>query len=437
MNLRTKTLLTIGIAVLILVLVVISSFFINSKDILTNFSIMNQAPSLPAQNIIADFLAAQSEGGFFFYLLDELKSHLARLVQLAGEDICLWYACKANPLPEIIKLAYASGFNLDIASRGEFSRAINCGVDPSRMIATGPAKSAAYLDQFLNAGVSTIVLESLNQAALVAAWGRAHHQRPQVLLRLQLPWDGGNSVLGGQNLTPFGLPPKDWESFNPAWHQDLAVIGVQNFQWGNINDAQRLAYIWQTAAIAAQRLSEKLNFKLQVLDIGGGLGLDYQSFSLRPMLDFGQVKQILHQLCQDFKIKVWMELGRYAVGPYGIYTAQVIDRKTAAASEILVLSGGINHLARPALTQEAFPGGMVRSSTALRKKFQVHGPLCTALDRLGEYNLPEDIHPGDWLYFMQAGAYGMTEAMPFFLCHPLAQEVSIENNTAQLLPAHF
>ena len=398
---------------------------------------MNGAPLLPHQAIIADFLASQSEGGFFFYLLDELQEHLTTLVQQAGDDLKLWYACKANPLPAIIKLATTCGFNLDVASRGEFARAQACQVDPQRIIATGPGKSAAYLDYFLQAPVNTIVLESLNQAAWAAAWGKAHHQRPKVLLRLQLPWDGGSSVLGGQNLTPFGLPPKDWEEFAPTWHQYLEVVGVQNFQWGNLNDAQRLAYIWQTAALAAQRLAQKLNFTLQVLDIGGGLGLDYHSFALKPVLDFTTVTQILHQLCQDFKIKVWMELGRYAVGPYGIYTAQVIDRKTVAATEILVLSGGINHLARPALTQEAFPGGMVRPSSAPAKKFQVHGPLCTALDRLGWYDLPEDIHPGDWMFFMQAGAYGMTEAMPFFLGHPLAQEVAITNHQATILPPHL
>ncbi|MBP5297512.1 MAG: hypothetical protein J6Y94_09315, partial [Bacteriovoracaceae bacterium] len=235
----------------------------------------------------------------------------------------------------------------------------------------------------------------------------------------------------------FGLPPKDWEAFDPAWHQHLKVIGVQNFQWGNLNDPQRLAYIWQTAAVAAQRLAEKLKFPLNVLDIGGGLGLDYQSFALQPILDFGQISRILEQLCHNFNLQVWMELGRYAVGPYGIYAAQVIDRKTAANAEILVLSGGINHLARPALTQEAFPGGLVRVSAAAPQKFQVHGPLCTALDRLGPYDLPGDIRPGDWMFFMQAGAYGMTEAMPFFLCHPLAQEVAIKNNEAQILPRHF
>ena len=62
-----------------------------------------------------------------------------------------------------------------------------------------------------------------------------------------------NSFIKKNNINMDEYHIEDWESFDPTWHQHLEVIGVQNFQWGNINDAQRLAYIWQTAALAAQR----------------------------------------------------------------------------------------------------------------------------------------------------------------------------------------
>ena len=56
------------------------------------------------------------------------------------------------------------------------------------------------------------------------------------------------------------------------------------------------------------------------------------------------------------------------------------------------------------------------------KSFQIHGPLCTALDYLGTFELPSDISQNDWLFFSKVGAYGFTEAMPFFLCHDLPSE---------------
>ncbi|NQZ12943.1 MAG: PLP-dependent decarboxylase, partial [Algicola sp.] len=50
---------------------------------------------------------------------------------------------------------------------------------------------------------------------------------------------------------------------------------------------------------------------------------------------------------------------------------------------------------------------------------------CTGLDKLGEFDLPHDIVPGDYLVFGQCGAYGFTESMPFFLCHDLPAEAVV------------
>ena len=146
------------------------------------------------------------------------------------------------------------------------------------------------------------------------------------------------------------------------------------------------------------------------------------------MLDFNKVNELLREFKAEFKPqKIWMELGRYTVAGCGTYFTQVIDRKSVRGKEILVTDGGINHIARPALTGQPFPCSLFRQSSASESAFQVHGPLCTALDALGSFELPNDTAPGDWLAFSMAGAYGFTEAMPFFLCHNLPAEVTYYN----------
>jgi len=121
-----------------------------------------------------------------------------------------------------------------------------------------------------------------------------------------------------------------------------------------------------------------------------------------------------------------MELGRYAVGEYGCYVSKVVDVKENYQQSLLVLQGGINHLLRPAITNQPFPVTLLRSSNQAEQSFHVHGPLCTSLDKLGELELPQDVNVGDSLVFSQCGAYGFTEAMPFFLCHELPAEVVYE-----------
>jgi diaminopimelate decarboxylase len=122
-----------------------------------------------------------------------------------------------------------------------------------------------------------------------------------------------------------------------------------------------------------------------------------------------------------------MELGRFTVGECGYYLTKVVDKKTARGRDVLVCEGGINHIARVALTNQAFPATLHKASKAAMKTFHVHGPLCTALDFLGTFEFPEDLEIGDWIVFHKSGAYGFTESMPFFLCHKLAGEVIYYN----------
>jgi diaminopimelate decarboxylase len=113
----------------------------------------------------------------------------------------------------------------------------------------------------------------------------------------------------------------------------------------------------------------------------------------------------------------------------------VVDIKTVRGKNIIVTEGGINHMARPALVNEAFPCEVFMATEAPKKRFAVHGPLCTALDALGEFDLPESVKVGDWLMFKRAGAYGLTESMPYFLCHNLVGEACVQRDELLVLRA--
>ena len=117
-----------------------------------------------------------------------------------------------------------------------------------------------------------------------------------------------------------------------------------------------------------------------------------------------------------------MELGRFAVGECGHYFAKIIDRKMVRGQEILVLNGGINHIARPCPRQSIFPASLLKTLKWKTQSFKFTDLFARRLDYLGTFDLPSDLKQGDWVTFSQVGAYGFTEAMPFFLCHDLPSE---------------
>ena len=77
----------------------------------------------------------------------------------------------------------------------------------------------------------------------------------------------------------------------------------------------------------------------------------------------------------------------------------------------------------------------MRASNEPLVHFDVHGPLCTSLDKLGRLALPNDVDVDDQLIFGLSGAYGFTESMPFFLCHQIAAEYVLHNGNVEQIRA--
>ncbi|MGB0842298.1 MAG: PLP-dependent decarboxylase [Pseudoalteromonas shioyasakiensis] len=368
---------------------------------------------------------------FFIYDLDKLTAHLNQLT--AQTDVKLWYAVKANPLSRIIQCLDSAGFNFDVASKGELEQVLAQGIDSERVLNTGPAKSPAQISHFIARGVRTFVAESINQVRWLNEQATKANCQLQVLLRVQLRWpDSEKNPLGGDSLTPFGLGCDEWQALTVSDYPALSFDGLHIFQWGNMLSTDKLAELWRTMIAPLQQLASSININLNILDLGGGLGIPYTQDANR--LDWSALIETLAAIKVDAGVKeLWMELGRYAVGECGHYATPVVERKENYNQQQVILSGGINHLLRPAVTSQDFPAALLRESTAEPAAMTLYGPLCTALDCLGEHQLASDLNEQDWLVFSQCGAYGFTESMPYFLCHELAAEYILEQGNIECI----
>ena len=366
-----------------------------------------------------------NEHAYFVYQLDVLKQHLLSLQE--QDVIKLWYAVKANPLSRVVQTLDSAGFNFDVASTGELQQVLAQGIKPERILNTGPAKSLLQLTEFLTQGVEIFVVESINQLNWLNQAALTLNKRPKVLLRVQLQWpEGEKNPLGGNSLTPFGLSTDEWQQITVEQFPQLNICGLHIFQWGNMLSNEKMYSLWQQMVSPLVELANSIGMDLQILDLGGGLGIDYHEQN--QALSWSQIIDDLARIKSQANVKeLWLELGRYAVAHCGYYVTSVVDRKINYQQEQLVLAAGINHLLRPAITEQPFPVRLLRDSNQEAINFDLHGPLCTSMDKLGRLPLPNDVDVNDQLIFAYAGAYGFTESMPFFLCHQTAAEYVIEN----------
>lgn len=379
------------------------------------------------ENLLLEHESPENEQGYFVYQLDALKKHLALLQQ--QDVINLWFAVKANPLSKVIQTLDGEGFNFDVASSGELAQVLAQGISPDRILNTGPAKSKKQLESFVKQGVRIFVVESLNQLIWLneVTVELALTDKPKVLLRVQLQWsDSEKNPLGGNSLTPFGLSVQEWQRVHVSDYPNLNICGLHIFQWGNMLSNEKMYSLWGQMVEPLTNLANDIGMELKILDLGGGLGIDYlgngNTLSWQQIIaDLANIK------AQAGVEELWLELGRFAVAECGYYVTPVVDRKVNYNQEQLVLAAGINHIIRPAITEQPFPVTLLRQSNEHEQTFDIHGPLCTSMDKLGHLSLPKDVQVNDELVFGYCGAYGFTESMPFFLCHQLAAEYVIQN----------
>ena len=371
-------------------------------------------------------LINELDAPLFFYDLDFLKTHLETGVKTCSQaGVRYLYACKANGLSEILNCIRESGTDFDVASQGELEQVLKSNVDPQQIICTGPAKSVRYLSMLLTRGIRTFILESEQQLNDLQSLCEERGIYAKALLRLQLDWDKTqSSVLGGSSTTVFGLEDEHWiQVLKERNHTRIEIMGVHCFQWGNLVNLNDLKATWQNVIERSAKFCQKASIQPKVVDLGGGLGIDYSSDQISEY-SWHNIGDVLKHL-SDQKIfdEVWIEPGRYSVGLCGAYMSRIIDRKRTRKKDFLILESGMNHLLRPALTQEGFPVKNLSKHEPKNTTFSIHGPLCTSLDWLGTAELPKNTSADDILMFSKTGAYGFSESMPLFLAHQWPAEV--------------
>ena len=259
----------------------------------------------------------------FLYDLDALSAWAGKIRSAMPAGLEIYYACKANPLSHILQVLAEHDFGFDLASPGELRQAKS--VNPQgRMLCTGPFKPPAFLKEALLAGVDLFVLESKKQLEDLDRACEELKCEARALLRLQLDWENGSSVLGGSELSVFGLDPISWKEVLAGTNTTrVRIEGVHVFQWGNENNLTKLESRWEKISREASAFCSENAIPFRILDLGGGIGLPYQGGEILPPERIGLALARIQATMPNTRLI--MELGRYLVGPCGSYTTTILE----------------------------------------------------------------------------------------------------------------
>jgi diaminopimelate decarboxylase len=364
-------------------------------------------------------------------------------------EFTISYSMKANPNRAILQHFIDRGCGLEVASGGEFSRALNAGCPPEKIIFAGPGKTEAELEFVLAHNVGEIHIESLVEAERINSIGRRLGKRARIALRVNpsSEVEGGAMRMGGKP-APFGV---DEEKLGEVLDYLLAepifeFRGIHLFIGTQILDYSLLGRQYRKGLEIAKHVAIQLKRPLNTLDFGGGLGIPY--FENDRELDMEGLRESLAAMMVEVRQEPYfsgtqfvVEPGRYLIGDAGIYIARVNDIKMSRGKKFLILDGGMNHhLAASGnlgqVIKRNFPITVINKLDSSQKEVvDIVGPLCTPLDTLARDVEVPAANIGDLIGIFQSGAYGLTASPVGFLSHPVPAEVWIDGGKSSLIQA--
>ncbi len=321
----------------------------------------------------------------------------------------VFYAVKANANPQIIRLVVEKGGGLEIASLAELELSLAAGATGQRIICSNPIKNPAFIQRMYAAGVYAMVVDSTYEVEKVARY--APGMRVYVRLAVDnqgsvLPLAGKFGVSGAEALDLFdqakalGLDP-----IGLSFHVGSQCLDVQNW----VNAIRACGDIWQQAAGRGH--------DLYMLDIGGGFPAGHYHTPAIPSLEAigAAVMGAVRDYVPLHNPMLILEPGRGLVGEAGCLVVSVVGKATRGQDTWLYLDAGVFNVLMESF--EGFPPviRLVAPDADLRPMVRctLAGPSCDSCDVVARnIELPE-LHIGDRLVMLDAGAYTNEYAVAF------------------------
>jgi diaminopimelate decarboxylase len=357
------------------------------------------------------------ETPFYYYDLDVLRSTLD-IVKKESENsgYKVHYAVKANSNPRILKLISSCGFGADCVSYNEIDAAIAAGFKPSEIVFAGVGKTDKDINSALKAGIFCFNCESIPEIEVINSLALKLNKTASIALRIN-PYIEAHThkyITTGIEESKFGINTwelddviKKLENFN-----NIRLLGI-HFHIGS--QITRMS-VFKSLCARINELQEWFsshNINLPILNVGGGLGIDYDNPDNNP--DFPEYFSLLHEFI-DLRPgqELHIEPGRSIIGQCGSLISKVLFIKNGSNTLFAILDAGMTDLIRPALYQAHHKIENL-TSTGNIYRYDVVGPVCESSDTFAKYiELPET-HRGDLIAIRSAGAYGEVMAMRYNL----------------------
>ncbi len=326
---------------------------------------------------------------------------------LQGRNHLICYAMKANSNLAILNLLARLGAGFDIVSGGELQRVLAAGGDPGKVVFSGVGKTADEMRLALDCGILCFNVESEAELLRLNEVAATMNKIAPISLRVNPDVDANTHpyISTGLKGNKFGVAHEDALRLYrlAASLANLQIKGIDCHIGSQLTETRPFADALDRVLTLVDAL-EAEGIVLEHLDLGGGLGIRYQHET--PPLIADYIATLLAKL-QGRAQTILLEPGRALVGNAGLLLTRVEYLKHGTEKNFAIVDAAMNDLMRPALYDAYHDIVPVVPRDDSKAIYEIVGPVCESGDFLGHERLL-DLHQGDLLAILSAGAYGMS-----------------------------
>lgn len=341
----------------------------------------------------------------------------AALAARPGDNYKIHYAIKANSNPALLRIISKAGFGADCVSGGEIKVAVDNGFAPQDIVFAGVAKSDQEIETALDMGIGALNVESQEELEVIQEIAARKGVVANIALRVNPDIDAHTHhyITTGLAEDKFGIDRRLIDrSIQYCLDQpNLHLIGLHFHIGSQILTMEPIKILCERInQFTAEYKAKGVTFKH--IDVGGGLGIDYDDPDANPIADFkGYFATLGANLHLEPGQTCLCEPGRSIVAQCGSLIAKVRYVKHGVNKKFVMIDAGMNDLIRPALYQAKHKIENLTSASAETDIYDVVGPICESSDTFDtDLTLPVTSR-GDYIAIRSAGAYGESMASTY------------------------
>ena len=355
---------------------------------------------------------------FYFYDTDILRENLKSLSNCLKTNNKVFFSVKSNTNPKILNIISDHKLGIDAVSFNEIKHCLRNGFIADDIVFAGVGKTDKEIEDGIKCNISCFNVESFQELDLINKLSKKQSKKTNVSIRINpnITSDTNKKIQTGSDEDKFGIDIKDINHIPELSKlSNIDITGIHFHIGSQLLDLKPFKKLCVITNDITTHLKEN-GVKLRNINVGGGLGIDYDDPINNPISNFNDFINLFNKnINLDKNQSIHFELGRSVVGQCGYLISRILYEKISYNKNFLILDSGMNNLIRPALYNSIHKISNISVNNKDYINYDVVGPICESTDTFAKnYKLPSSSR-GDLIAIHSCGAYAESMSSNFNL----------------------